>query len=77
MRRTARPEAPHARPLPQTGVPAWTGPRAPRSPFAGKALSWRGEDFPGFRGGRTIGDWRGIGWLGILVQAGVIADPWK
>jgi hypothetical protein len=29
------------------------------------------------RDGKIVGDWVGVDWLGILIQLGVIPNPWE
>jgi predicted ester cyclase len=46
-----------------------------RPPTGRKVSSW-GVDFFGFRDQRIVSDWVGADWLGILIQLGVVSDPW-
>lgn len=46
-----------------------------RQPTGRTFSSW-GVDMFGFLDGRIISDWVGVDWLGLLVQLGVLADPW-
>jgi predicted ester cyclase len=47
-----------------------------RPPTGRKVSAW-GVDFLGFRDQRIISDWVGSDWLGLLVQLGVVNDPWS
>ena len=46
-------------------------------PPTGRNVSAWGVDFLGFRDQRIISDWVGADWLGLLVQLGVVSDPWS
>lgn len=46
-------------------------------PSTGRKFSGWGVDFFGFRDQRIISDWVGADWLGLLVQLGVVSDPWS
>lgn len=43
---------------------------------SGRAVATWSVEFLGFRDGLIVSDWVGADWLGILVQAGAVADPW-
>lgn len=53
-----------------------TGGVAGRPPTGRSIAAW-GVEFLGFRDRRIISDWLGLDWLGVLIQLGVVADPWK
>lgn len=42
----------------------------------GQPVSGWGTEFFGFRGGRIITNWLGADWLGVLIQLGVVPNPW-
>ena len=46
-----------------------------RPPTGRKFSAW-GVDFFGFRDQRIISNWVGVDWLGLLIQLGVVSDPW-
>lgn len=52
-----------------------TGGLLGRAP-TGRSLSAWSVEFFGFRDGLIVSDWVGVDWLGLLVQAGAVADPW-
>lgn len=47
-----------------------------RPPTGRKVSTW-GVDFFGFRDQRIVSNSVGVDWLGLLVQLGVISDPWN
>ena len=47
-----------------------------RLPTGRTITGWGSEHF-GFRGGRVLTNWIGADWLGVLIQLGVLADPWS
>jgi len=47
-----------------------------RPPTGRKMSSW-GVDFYGFREQRITSNWVGVDWLGLLIQLGVVSDPWN
>jgi predicted ester cyclase len=54
-----------------TDTKGWQG----RPPTGRTVTAWSAEFF-GFRDGRIITDWVGDDWLGLLIQLGVIDNPW-
>lgn len=45
-------------------------------PPTNRTFSTWGVDMFSFLDGRIITDWVGVDWLGLMVQTGVIGDPW-
>ena len=46
-------------------------------PPTGRKVSVWAIDFLGFRDQRIISNWPGVDWLGMLIQLGVVSDPWN
>jgi predicted ester cyclase len=46
-------------------------------PPTGRSMRGWGVEHLAIRDGRIVSDWIGVDWLGILIQLGVIPDPWR
>jgi predicted ester cyclase len=46
-------------------------------PPTGRTITGWGSEYFRFRGGRVLTNWIGADWLGVLIQLGVLADPWS
>lgn len=46
-------------------------------PATGRSVRSWGVEHLALRDGKIVGDWVGVDWLGILIQLGVIPNPWE
>ena len=46
-------------------------------PATGRSVRAWGVEHLALRDGKIVSDWVGVDWLGILIQLGVIPNPWE